>query len=80
MCLAAHFGGGSLPHIPRTSLTLWYFDWMGDGYPLFLSLVLSTPQGLSVPHEHVLPVFGYETGCRVETEQLSMPEECLTVG
>ena len=43
--------------------------------PLLLSLVLSTPQGLSVPQEHVLPVFGCGTGCRVETEQLSLPEQ-----
>ena len=41
---------------------------------LLLSLVLSTPQGLSIPQEHVLPVFGCGTGCRVETEQLSLPE------
>ena len=42
--------------------------------PLLLSLVLSTPQGLSVPQEHVLPVFGCGTGCRVETEQLALPQ------
>ena len=41
---------------------------------LLLSLLLSTPQGLSVPQEHVLPVFGCGTGCRVETEQLSLPQ------
>ena len=43
--------------------------------PLLLSLVLSTPQGLSIPQQHVLPVFGCGTGCRVETEQLSLPEQ-----
>jgi len=42
---------------------------------LLLSLVLNTPQGLSIPQEHVLPVFGCGTGCRVETEQLSLPEQ-----
>ena len=42
--------------------------------PLFLSLVLSTPQVLSVPQEHVLSVFGCGSSCRVETEQLSLPE------
>ena len=41
---------------------------------LLLSLLLSTPQGLFVSQEHVLPVFGCGTGCRVETEQLSLPE------
>ena len=39
-----------------------------------LFLLLSSPQGLSMPQEHVLPVFGCGTGCRVETEQLSLPE------
>ena len=42
---------------------------------LLLSLVLNTPQGLSILQEHVLPVFGCGTGCRVETEQLSLPEQ-----
>ena len=42
--------------------------------PLLLSLVLSTPQVISVPQDHVLPVFGCGTGCRVETEQLALPE------
>ena len=42
--------------------------------PLFLSLVLTPPQSLSVPQEHVLPVFGVGTGYWVETEQLSMPQ------
>ena len=42
--------------------------------PLFLSLVLSTPHVISVPQDHVLPVFGCGTGCRVETEQLALPE------
>jgi hypothetical protein len=41
---------------------------------ILLSLVLTTPQGLSVTQEHVLPVFGCGTGCRVETEQLSLPQ------
>ena len=40
-----------------------------------LFLLLITPAGLTVPQEHVLPVFGCGTGCRVETEQLSLPEE-----
>ena len=39
-----------------------------------LSLVLSTPQGLSMPQEHVLPVFGCGSRCWVETEQLSLPQ------
>ena len=43
--------------------------------PLLLSLVLNTPQGLLVPQDSVLPVFGCGTGCRVETEQLSLPEQ-----
>ena len=42
--------------------------------PLLLSLVLSTPQGLSMPQEHVLPVFGCGSRCWVETEQLSLPQ------
>ena len=42
--------------------------------PLFLSLVLSNPHVISVPQEHVLPVFGCGTGCRIETEQLALPE------
>ena len=42
--------------------------------PLLLSLVLSTPHVVSVPQDHVLPVFGCGTGCRVETEQLALPE------
>ena len=42
--------------------------------PLLLSLVLSTPHVISVPQDHVLPVFGCGTGCRVETEQLALPE------
>ncbi len=45
--------------------------------PLLLSLVLSTPQAISVPQVHVLPVFGCGTGCRVETEQLSLPQRML---
>ena len=40
-----------------------------------LFLLLITPAGLTVPQEHVLPVFGCGTGCRVETEQLSLPEQ-----
>ena len=43
--------------------------------PLLLSLLLSTPRSLSIPQSHVLPVFGCGTGCRVETEQLSRPEQ-----
>ena len=39
-----------------------------------LPLLLVVPQALAVPQDHVLPVFGCGTGCRVETEQLSMPE------
>ena len=42
--------------------------------PLLLSLVLSTPHVISVPQDHVLPVFGCGTGCRVETEQLALPQ------
>tara|TARA_B100000609_G_C17122728_1_gene385879 strand:- start:423 stop:908 length:486 start_codon:yes stop_codon:yes gene_type:complete len=37
-------------------------------------LVLSSITPSSVPQEHVLPVFGCGTGCRVETEQLSRPQ------
>ena len=36
-------------------------------------LLLIAPQG-PVPQEHVLPVFGCGTGCRIETEQLSRPQ------
>ena len=43
--------------------------------PLLLSLVLSTPHVISVPQDHVLPVFGCGTGCRIETEQLALPEQ-----
>jgi len=40
-----------------------------------LFLMLVTPStGPTLPQEHVLPVFGCGTGCRVETEQLSLPE------
>ena len=39
---------------------------------LFLLTGLMNP--LTVPQEHVLAVFGCGTGCRVETEQLSLPE------
>ena len=39
-----------------------------------LLLLVTTSTGLNVPQEHVLPVFGCGTGCRVETEQLSLPE------
>ena len=42
--------------------------------PLVLSLVLGTPHVISVPQDHVLPVFRCGTGCRVETEQLALPE------
>ena len=41
-----------------------------------LLLLLVTPfTGPTSPQEHVLPVFGCGTGCRVETEQLSLPEQ-----
>ena len=39
-----------------------------------LVLLLITPLGPAVPQDNVLPVFGCGTGCRVETEQLSLPE------
>lgn len=42
-----------------------------------LFLLLTTTTGLTVLQEHVLPVFGCGTGCRVETEQLSLPERIL---
>ena len=29
---------------------------------------------IHVPQDHVLPVYGCGTGCRVETEQISLPE------
>ena len=40
----------------------------------FLLLLLTTTSVLTVTQEHVLPVFGCGTGCRVETEQLSLPQ------
>ena len=40
----------------------------------FLLLFLTTPQGLAVTQEHILAVFGCGTGCRVETEQLALPQ------
>ena len=43
---------------------------------LILFLTLST-HDLPLPQDHVLPVFGCGTGCRVETEQLSLPERTL---
>ena len=39
---------------------------------LFLLTGLMNP--LTVPQENVLPVFGCGSSCRVETEQLSLPE------
>ena len=42
-----------------------------------LLLLLMTLQGPPVPQDHVLPVFGCGTDCRVETEQLSLPEQML---
>ena len=39
----------------------------------FLLLFLATTQALAVTQENVLPIFGCGTGCRVETEQLSLP-------
>ena len=39
-----------------------------------LVLLLITPLGPAVSQDNVLPVFGCGTGCRVETEQLSLPE------
>ena len=35
-------------------------------------LVLSTATPAYVPRKHVLPVFGYGTGCRMQTENLSL--------
>ena len=40
-----------------------------------LSLLLLVAAQDPVPQEHVLPVFGCGTSCRVETEQLSPPEK-----
>ena len=39
---------------------------------LFLLTGLMNP--LTVPQAHVLPIFGCGSSCRVETEQLSLPE------
>jgi len=39
-----------------------------------LLLVTGTQVPLQVKQDHVLPVFGCGTGCRVETEQLTYPE------
>ena len=39
----------------------------------FLLLFLASTQALAVTQEDVLPIFGCGTGCRVETEQLSLP-------
>ena len=41
--------------------------------PLLL-LLLSNPAHLLVPQDHVLAVYGCGASCRVETEQLSLPE------
>ena len=41
--------------------------------PLIVLLLTSSP-GLPVPQDSVLPVYGCGTSCRVETEQLSLPE------
>ena len=38
-----------------------------------LLLFLASTQALAVTQEDVLPIFGCGTGCRVETEQLSLP-------
>ena len=40
-----------------------------------LFALLATSANLTFPQKHVLPVFGCGTGCRVETEQLSLPEK-----
>ena len=40
-----------------------------------LLLLLVPPLGPAVPQDHVLPVFGCGAGCRVETEQLTLPEQ-----
>ena len=39
-----------------------------------LLLVTGTQVSAQVKQDHVLPVFGCGTGCRVETEQLTYPE------
>ena len=41
--------------------------------PLVVLLLTSSP-ALPVPQDSVLPVYGCGTSCRVETEQLSLPE------
>lgn len=43
-------------------------------HPAVLPLMLGAISPQAVPQEHVLPVFGCGTGCRVETEQLSLPQ------
>ena len=40
-----------------------------------LLVLLNVLSSIPVPQEHVLPVFGCGTGCRVETEQLSLPQQ-----
>ena len=42
--------------------------------PAVLPLVLGAISPQAVPQDSVLPVFGCGTGCRVETEQLSLPQ------
>ena len=37
-----------------------------------LFVLLAASANLTFPQKHVLPVFGCGTGCRVETEQLSL--------
>ena len=41
---------------------------------LLLLLLVGIPQAVATTQQHVLPVFGCGSGCRVETEQLSLPE------
>ena len=41
---------------------------------VLISLLLLSSQTLPVPQDSVLPVYGCGTSCRVETEQLSLPE------
>ena len=43
--------------------------------PAVLTLVLGAISTQPIPQNSVLPVFGCGTGCRVETEQLSLPEQ-----
>jgi len=43
--------------------------------PAVLPLVVGAISTQPIPQNSVLPVFGCGTGCRVETEQLSLPEQ-----